>query len=105
MAKKDGLIDMRAVVKECIRIKKLFPDVLSHTNLGKGIGFYQNGEHTYQTLTIGNETNREIVKIVFNTDGRVSISVDIGYLSRRSLNSIVNRLKKIIGEENQHEGY
>lgn len=95
----NGLIDMKAIIKECTRIKELFPDTLSHTNLGRGISFYQNGEHTYQTFTINNKGGHEIVKTTFNTFGNVSISIDAKYISRRSFNSIVNRLKKITGEE------
>ncbi len=99
MSKKDGLVDLRAIIKECDRIKKIYPNLLSHNNIGKGISFYQNGEHTYQTINVSNENSHEIVKVTFNVYGDTNISIDSKYLSQRSFNAVVKRLKKITRDE------
>lgn len=90
---------MRAIIRESERVRQLFPNMLSHNNIGKGIGFYSNGDRSYQTIVALNKTGGEIAKITFNVNGATSISVNAKYLSPRSLGSMVSRLKKITGEE------
>ena len=96
MSNKDGLVDLRAIIKECDRVRKLFSDKLSHNTIGKNIGFYSNGDHSYQTINITDKSGYSILKAFFTTTGRTEVSIDSAYINRRSLNSIVKRLKAIV---------
>ncbi len=96
MNTKDGLVNLKDLIKECSRIKALFPKSLGLNIIGKGIMFYSNDNHSYNTITINSISGTNIIKTSFN-NGSITISIDKRYLNKRSLNSIINRLKKIKG--------
>ena len=91
----NGLIDLKAIIKECDRIRVINSNLLSHNDIGKGIGYYSNGEKTYQTININNSTGLNILKVIF-TPNVCRIEMDKDYINRRSLGAIHKRLKAIV---------
>ncbi len=99
MSKKDGLVDLKGIIKaaEEVRDKCSKAGRLSHNTVGKGIGFYSNGDGSYQTIAIDslNTGVGNIVKVVF-TSTSYRIEMDKDYINKRSLGAIHKRLKAIV---------
>ncbi len=97
MSKKDGLVDLKGIIKaaEEVRDKCSKEGRLSHNTVGKGIGFYSNGDGSYQTINITSLTGVGIVKVVF-TSNSCGIEINKNCINKRSLGAIHKRLKKVL---------